>query len=98
MSVIVQYFSSLLVEPTKLYTFRNNNNVTIRNTILTIQYYNLQFVFRQHYFTSHASINITENLRKTLDDRNIGCGVFVDLQKNFHTVDHQILSTKLYHY
>ena len=29
--------------------------------------------------TSHALINITENVRKALDDRNIGCGVFVDL-------------------
>ena len=28
---------------------------------------------------SHALINITENIRKALDDGNIGCGVFVDL-------------------
>ena len=30
--------------------------------------------------------NITENIRKALDDGNIGCGVFVDLQKAFDTV------------
>ena len=57
--------------------------------------YNPQFGFRQQYSTSHALINITENIRKALDDGNIGCGIFVELQKAFDTVDHQILLAKI---
>ena len=71
----------------KLYTFLNNNKII----------YNLQFGFRQQYSTSHALINITEIIRKALDDGNIGCGVFVDSQKAFDNVDHQILLAKLSH-
>ena len=48
--------------------FLNKNNI-----------YNLQFLFRQQYSTCHALINITENIRKALDDGNIGCGIFLDL-------------------
>ena len=67
----------------RLYTFLNSNNII----------YNLQFGFRQQYSTSHALVNITENIRKALNGGNIGCGIFVDLQKAFDTVDHQILLT-----
>ena len=42
-------------------------------------------------------INITGNTRKALDDGNIVCGIFVELQKSFDTVDHQILLVKLNH-
>ena len=72
----------------RLYTFLNNDNII----------YNLQFGIRQHNSISHFLINITENIRKALDEGNIGCAVFVDLQKAFHTVHHQILLAKLDHY
>ena len=41
---------------------------------------------------------MTQNIRKALDDGNMGCGVFADLQKAFDTVDYQILLARLNHY
>ena len=43
-------------------------------------------------------ISLTENIRKNLDEGGIGCGIFVDLQKDFGTVKHDILLAKLEHY
>ena len=69
-------------------------NLCIRDCILSLitknVIYGLPLGFRQQYSTSHILIYITENIRKALDDGNIGCGIFVDLQKAFDTVDHQI--------
>ena len=72
----------------RLYTFVDNKNII----------YDLQFGFRQQYSTSHVLINITKNIRKALDDGNIGCGAFVDLQKAFDTLDHHILLATSNHY
>ena len=36
--------------------------------------------------------------RKNLDEGNIGCGIFVGLQKAFNTVEHDILLSKFEHY
>ena len=57
-----------------------------------------KFGFRQQYSTWHALTNITEGMRKAIDDGNIDIGVFVYLQKAFDSVYHQILSAKLSHY
>ena len=60
--------------------------------------YARQFGFRKGHSTIHALINITERIRKCLDKGEFACGVFVDLQKAFDTVDHKILLSKLNHY
>ena len=60
-----------------------SNFLDINNLI-----YSLQFGFRQKHSTTHALINLTESIRQTLDEGSFGCGIFVDLQKAFDTVDH----------
>ena len=81
----------------RLYTSNNNNNIN-SNKINSNIIDNLQFGFRQQYSTSYALINITKNIRKTLDDRNMSCTVFVDLQKACDSIDHQIMLLELKHF
>ena len=60
--------------------------------------YSFQFGFRKKHSTNHALIEITETIRQALDNKNFACGIFVDLQKAFDTVNHDILISKLDHY
>ena len=46
----------------------------------------------------HLPINITESIRSALDNDKTVCGIFVDLQKAFDTVNHEILIDKLNYY
>ena len=60
--------------------------------------YSLQFGFKQNYFTSYALIHLTETIKQCLDQGLFSCGIFVDLQKAFYTIGHDILLGKLeYH-
>ena len=43
-------------------------------------------------------MELTEEISKSIDDRNYTVGVFIDLAKAFDTVDHKILLQKLHHY
>ena len=61
-------------------------------------FYDLQFGLRSKHSTVHALISITENIRSALDESKYVCGIFVDLQKAFDTVNHDILLNKLNHY
>ena len=57
-----------------------------------------QFGFRQKYSTTHALIHLTDNIRHGIDKVNYACGIDVDFQKAFDTVDHHILLKKLEYY
>ena len=57
-----------------------------------------QFGFRKNNLTTHALIQITELIKKSIDKGKYGCGIFIDLRKAFDTVNHEILLTKLEHY
>ena len=46
----------------------------------------------------HALISLIETIKKYLDDGKIVCGVFIDLQKAFDTVNYEILLEKLKDY
>ena len=58
----------------------------------------MKFGFKQNFSTALALINLTKNIRQALNEGYTGCGIFVDLQKVFDTVDHAILLAKLNHY
>ncbi|XP_065682310.1 uncharacterized protein LOC136095525 [Hydra vulgaris] len=55
----------------------------------------LQFGFRTNYSTSLALPSLTEKIKNSLDEGMFGCGIFIDLQKAFDTVDVDILLYKL---
>ena len=58
----------------------------------------MQFGFRNGHSTDHALISLSERIKCTLDSNKVGCGIFIDLQKTFDTVNHTILLQKLSHY
>ena len=43
-------------------------------------------------------MSLTEAVRDTLDNKRFSCGIFIDLQKAFDTVNHSILLSKIEHY
>ena len=72
----------------RIYIFLEQNNCL----------YMHQFGFRNQHSTNHALIQITDKIRKALDANKYICGVFLDFQKAFDTVNHKILFSKLNYY
>ena len=72
----------------RVLSFLNRNNVI----------YEKQFGFRPKHSTNHALINIVDTISNAIDSGKLAAGVFVDFQKAFDTVDHNILISKLEHY
>ena len=60
--------------------------------------YKKKFGFRNLHSNNDALVSITEEIKQTLDRDEFACGVFLDFQKAFHTVNHSILIAKLTHY
>ena len=50
-----------------------------------------QFGFRKNNPTSYALMEITENIKESIDNGKFGCGICIDLRKAFDTVNHNIL-------
>ena len=53
-----------------------------------------QFGFRNKHSTAHALIDLTETIRKAIDDNEFACAVFLDFKKAFDIVNHGILLKK----
>ena len=68
--------------------FLNDNNVL----------YDYQFRFRKQHSTSHAIITLVERVKKALDTGKVVVEVFLDLNKDFDTVNHTSLLYKLEKY
>ena len=68
---------------TRMYNFLDSNNLI----------YERQFGFRSKYSTNQALISTTEWIKSYIDK-----GIFIDLQKAFNTVNHDIPCERLMYY
>ena len=69
----------------RLSDFLENNNIL----------YEYQFGFRKNYSTSHAVMEVMDNIYQNWDNRELIIEISLFLQKAFETVDHYILLKKL---
>ena len=69
----------------RMLVFINKNNIIIAE----------QFGFREKHSCIHAILRVTEFMRKTIETKNMGLALFIDLRKAFDTVNHCFLLEKL---
>ena len=60
--------------------------------------YELQFGFRAKHSTNHAILSMAQEINEAISNENLAIGIFVDFQKAFDTVNHNIVLAKLSHY
>ena len=61
-------------------------------------FYKHQYGFRKNHSTCHAISVLTESITDVLEKKEHVLGIFLDLSKVFHTIDHTILFDKLWDY
>ena len=86
LSVFSKIFEKVIY--TRMYDYLMKNNLI----------YKRLFGFRNNHSTNHALISLSENIKSNLDSGQFSAGIFIDLQKAFDTVNHEILCEKLLHY
>ena len=60
--------------------------------------HSLQFGFRNSCSVNHTLIILIESIKSILDIKSFGCGIFLDLQIAFDTLNHLTLFSKLEYY
>ena len=60
--------------------------------------YTSQYGFRKGHSIQHVILDIVNTLQTNMSQGLFSCGIFIDIKKAFHTVDHDILLSKLHHY
>ena len=60
--------------------------------------YHLQYGFREKHSTQHAILDIVNQIQTNMECKLFTCGIFINIQKAFDTVNHTILLRLLHHY
>ena len=87
---LLSIFDKLLekIMKSRLYSYLESNNIL----------FDYQFGFRHNHSTTLALIDVVDKLYENLDKHNKVIGIYLDLQKAFDTVNHDILLHKLHNY
>ena len=68
-------------------------------TIISINLFNRsQYGFRKIHSTELTGLELTDKILKDIDKKNASLAIFMDLNKAFDTLNHEILLNKLSHY